>query len=434
MFFHTHHTKLRVTSFLLGGLLFLAAQGGGLWAQNQNYYNNNNNYYGAPGNNRGPATNNQFNQQPRYGQPPSYNQQQAPQFGQTPPQQNFGAAPPQAPPPARPLQASPTPAPQATEARAQAPETSKEQGQRSFSIALLEVYGGYTGLLLNSYQVDTGNGNFEGNTMQSDLQSYLNISAGLSFSGHIKRIHYGLWAAMPFNLGTDKIFEQKFEFGVSGASRPVDTPSATGLFDSKQNLMLAGGLRFGFNLYDNPKAKLVVGLGADGFAAEWEADSGLTHEYLVAGVITDVTTNINQKYMHFFAGQISPLVYVQLASFLAPFLEMNLSVAYSPASIWMTEDTRFLSQQMERKYGYLGQTLRSEVDIRFWLNDFFAIRLGLMGQFSFKTVGNTRIFDTDANGVVTDPASFDLILNDGGFSLKYFSAFLGVGLSFARNQ
>ena len=129
-----------------------------------------------------------------------------------------------------------------------------------------------------------------------------------------------------------------------------------------------------------------------------------------------------------------PFVYVQTGAFLLPAVEVSLSVGYSPLTIWFSEENHFyLSQPLQqRRYGFLGQTILGEWQVRLWLNRRFALKIGMRGRFTFKTMGSRQEYKIDDSGKPLDESDFELGKNEGAMQYFQFSAFLGFGLTFDR--
>lgn len=298
--------------------------------------------------------------------------------------------------------------------------------------SVIEAEVGYLGFELNSYNVNTDGGNSKGNDQETAWRSFYNLSTSLSFSGQLKSFYYKAWFMMPFSLSQDNIIETRFEYSLAGRDKIADNPSYFAELQGKQNYIIAGGLRAGFDLLKRHSATLVFGLGLDGLSAEWDIDKGSYNSFVSAGIFFESDGVINQQYIKFWAGQLMPLVFIHSNFFLSPIVEFNLELGYSPMSMWLSYDTRFDNLIQNRRYGYFGQTLNGSFELRFWLGRRFALKLGARGQYTFRTVGTTRIYDVDDTGTLTDPTLYTLLLNTGGFELKFFQGYLGFGLSFDK--
>ncbi len=310
---------------------------------------------------------------------------------------------------------------------------------------IFEAFFGYYGAVLNLYSMDDSNGNSNGNTRESDWNNLYNIMVGGQFSGNVRRFHYSAWFSVPFNLGADYTQLRNYEFAEFPQFEPKfdylkDELSYRSTLKSKVSYFFTGGLQLGASIVDRKSAKLIIGGGMEGMLGQWETEGGQGRIYgLRLGVVelnvNGSKANDNSK---MFSGHLLPFFYVQAGAFLSPFVEVLAGVGYSPLTLWFSEENRTTGEdnpnkqpRQYRRYGYFGQTILGEVQVRMWLNRRFTLKLGVKGRYTFKTAGNLRVYDNIGDdGKVADEETF--LLQVGNAALQYFqiSAFLGIGLAF----
>lgn len=310
---------------------------------------------------------------------------------------------------------------------------------------VFEVFSGYYGALMNLYTLDKNKGekgNSRGNLRESDWENFFNILVGAQISGHVRRFHYDIWFALPFNLGLDYVRQREYEFAFTQERKTRDKDDASRLarFQSKLKYLFHGGLRMGSSLVNRKSAKLILGGGLEGMLGSWEMEGGSEQGRITATFYSATSKKYpNKKSLSLLAGQIMPFAYIQAGAFLLPMLEVSLSAGYSPLTIWFAEENHFYLREIlgapplqQRRYGYFGQTILGGWQARLWLGRRFALKIGMRGRFTFKTVGTRREYKIDSAGKPLNEVDFVLGKDEGAMQYFQFSAFLGFGLAFDR--
>ena len=323
-------------------------------------------------------------------------------------------------------------------------ETSGSEALRSkllYRRFVFEAFSGYYGALMNLYTLDNnkgGKGNVRGNLRESDWENFVNILVGAQISGNLRKFHYDLWFAIPFNLGLDYVRLREYEFAFTDARdmRNKDDISRLHNFRSKLKYLFQGSLKMGGSLLDRKSAKLIFGAGVEGMLGSWELKGGNYQGRITAtGYLNESGKHgSDKKSLGLLAGQIMPFVYLQTGAFLLSMLEVSLSVGYSPLTIWFAEENHFYLPQplQQRRFGYFGQTILGEWQARLWLGRRFALKIGMRGRFTFQTTGTRHEYKIDSSGKPLDEADFALGKDEGAMQYFRLSAFLGFGLAFDR--
>ena len=316
---------------------------------------------------------------------------------------------------------------------------------------ILEALFGYYGMALNLYNIDSSTGNSQGNTRESYWSNLYNLLVGAQLSGNIRKFHYNVWFGLPLSLNADYVQLHNYDFGNTerypAGDRNKNDLSYQGNFPNKDasHLLFLGELKAGLSIVERKSAKLILGGGVNGLVGESQLMGGTAFNNLVLTSASNISKEYpdNTKTISLFAAQVLPFVYLQGGVFLTSFLEIFASLGYSPATLWVSEENRFYSDEISadkdrpyrlgptqyRRYGYFGQTILGEFQARLWLARRFALKIGIKGRLTLKTTGTLRTYKLK-DGELENPDDFVLSNNSSAMQHLQISAFIGFGMTF----